>query len=185
MKFCSECARPVVQRVPEGDDRPRHVCSACGRIHYVNPRVVVGSVCPWEERLLLCRRAIEPRRGFWTLPAGFLEQGETTAGGARREAWEEARARIDVRDLLAVYDLPHISQVQVFFRAPLLDPAVAAGPESLEVALFTWDEVPWGELAFPTVRWALRYFHATRDQVRLLPDVRTQDGADAALLREV
>lgn len=179
MKFCSACGGSLEVRVPDGEDRPRHVCPGCGRIHYVNPRVIVGAVCPWEERLLLCRRAIEPRRGFWTLPAGFLEQGETTAAGARREAWEEARARIDVRDLLAVYDLPHISQVQVFFRAPLLDPAVSAGPESLEVGLFAWDEVPWDELAFPTVRWALRYFQATRDQTPLIPQVRTQDGTCA------
>ncbi|MCO5171821.1 MAG: NUDIX hydrolase [Planctomycetes bacterium] len=173
MKFCSTCGAPVEVRVPPGDDRPRHVCSGCGEVHYVNPRVVVGSVCAWEERLLLCRRAIEPRRGLWTLPAGFLEQGETTAEGARREAWEEARARIDVRDVLAVYDLPHISQVQVFFRAPLLAPDVEAGPESLEVGLFAWDAVPWDDLAFPTVRWALRHYHATRDQPRLTPDVRT------------
>lgn len=180
VRFCATCGAPVELRVPEGDERARHVCSACGQVHYVNPRVVVGAVCEWEGRLLLCRRAIDPRRGLWTLPAGFLEQGETTAEGARREAWEEARARIDVRDVLAVYDLPHISQVQVFFRAPLVTPDVAAGPESLEVGLFAWEDVPWADLAFPTVAWALRYYHATRDQPRLAPDVRVQDGGGAA-----
>ena len=176
MKFCSECAGPLEVRVPDGEDRPRHVCPACPRVHYVNPRVVVGSVCTWEGRYLLCRRAIEPRRGFWTLPAGFLEVGETTADGARREAWEEARARIDLRDVLALYDLPHIGQVQVFFRAPLVDPKVEAGPESLEVGLFAWDQIPWADLAFPTVHWALRYFRDTEAQPTIAPDVRTQDG---------
>lgn len=176
VKFCSACAGPLELRVPDGEDRPRHVCPACSRVHYVNPRVVVGSVCTWEGRFLLCRRAIEPRRGFWTLPAGFLEMGETTADGARREAWEEARARLDVQDVLALYDLPHIGQVQVFFRAPLVDGKVEAGPESLEVGLFAWDEIPWAELAFPTVRWALRYFRDTEGQPRITPDVRTQDG---------
>jgi ADP-ribose pyrophosphatase YjhB (NUDIX family) len=158
VRFCSSCGGAVDLRVPAGEDRERHVCVACGAVHYQNPRVIVGAVATWEDRVLLCRRAIEPRRGFWTLPAGFLELGESTAEGARREAWEEARARIDVQDLLALYDLPHISQVHVFFRAPLLDPAVAAGPESLEVRLFAWDEVPWDDLAFPTVRWALDHF---------------------------
>lgn len=173
MKFCPACAGPIELRVPPGEDRPRHVCQACGRIHYQNPRVVVGAVCTWEERILLCRRAIDPRKGFWTLPAGFLEQGESTADGAKREAWEEARARLEVKDLLALYDLPHISQVQVFFRAPLVSGDVAPGPESLEVGLFAWDEIPWDDLAFPTVHWALRYFQATRHDARLAPDIRS------------
>lgn len=176
MKFCSDCAAPLEVRIPEGEDRPRHVCLVCRRVHYVNPRVVVGSVSTWEGRFLLCKRAIEPRRGFWTLPAGFLELGETAAAGAQREAWEEARAKIDPKEVLALYDLPHIGQMQVFFRAPLLDPKVEAGPESLEVGLFTWDEIPWAELAFPTVHWALRYFRDTEAQARITPDVRTQDG---------
>jgi ADP-ribose pyrophosphatase YjhB (NUDIX family) len=173
VKFCSACAGAIELRVPAGEDRPRHVCQACGRIHYQNPRVVVGAVCTWEEKILLCRRAIEPRTGFWTLPAGFLEQGESTVEGARREAWEEARAKLDVQDVLALYDLPHISQVQVFFRAPLLSPDVAPGPESLEVGLFAWDDIPWADIAFPTVQWALDHFRATKDQAHITPDLRS------------
>jgi ADP-ribose pyrophosphatase YjhB (NUDIX family) len=173
VKFCPTCGGQVELRVPAGEDRPRDVCQACGLIHYSNPRVVVGSVCTWEGRVLLCRRAIDPRKGFWTLPAGFLELGESTADGARREAWEEARAKLDLRDLLALYDLPHIGQVQVFFRAPLVSDDVTPGPESLEVRLFAWDEVPWADLAFPTVHWALEYFRATQDQARIVPDLRS------------
>ena len=175
MKFCAACAGPLELRVPPGEDRERYVCQACGRVHYVNPRVVVGAVCAWQDRLLLCRRAIEPRKGFWTLPAGFLEEGESTADGARREAWEEARAKLDLRDVLALYDLPHISQVQVFFRAHLVAADVAPGPESLEVRLFAWDEIPWDDLAFPTVHWALRYFRATQHEPRIAPDLRSTD----------
>jgi len=115
----------------------------------------VGSVVVWEDRILLCRRAIEPRRGFWTLPAGYMELNETSAAGAVREAWEEARARITPEALLAVYDVTRISQVQLIWRARLDDPAIAPGPESLEVGLFRWEEIPWDDLAFPTVRWAL------------------------------
>jgi ADP-ribose pyrophosphatase YjhB (NUDIX family) len=136
VKFCSECAQPLVRRVPPGEDRLRDTCPACGLVHYQNPRVVVGALATWEERVLLCRRAIEPRQGLWTLPAGYLELQESTEDGARREAWEEALARIEVTGLLAVYDLHHIDQVQLFFAARLLDPRVAAGPESLEVGLF-------------------------------------------------
>lgn len=146
---------PSVHAVPEGDDRLRLTCPDCGYIAYENPKIIVGSVCSWEDRLLLCRRAIEPRRGFWTLPAGFLELNETTEEGAAREAWEEARARIAIDGVLAVYNIPRISQVQIIYRARLLDPDVAAGPESADVGLFRWDEVPWDELAFPSVHWSL------------------------------
>jgi ADP-ribose pyrophosphatase YjhB (NUDIX family) len=118
---------------------------------------VVGSVATWGDHILLCRRAIEPCRGLWTLPAGFMEMSETTVEGAIREAWEEARARIAVDALLAVYQLPQISQVQMIYRARLLQPEIAPGPESAAVHLFAWDELPWDELAFPTVRWALRH----------------------------
>jgi ADP-ribose pyrophosphatase YjhB (NUDIX family) len=141
--------------VPPGDDRERLICPDCGYVAYENPKIVVGSVATWGDRVLLCRRSIEPRRGFWTLPAGFLELGETPEEGARREAWEEARARLELEGLLAVYTIRRISQVQMFFRASLSIPEVAAGPESEEVALFDWGEVPWDELAFPTVHWAL------------------------------
>lgn len=148
---------PRVRTIPPGEDRERLTCPDCGYIAYQNPLIVVGSVVTWEDgRILLCRRAIEPRKGFWTLPAGFMEERESTAEGAAREAWEEARARIETGPLLAVYDIPRISQVQLIFHARLLSDDVSAGPESLEVALFAWDDIPWDDLAFPTVHWALR-----------------------------
>ncbi len=144
-----------VRRVPAGDNRRREVCRHCGFIHYVNPKIVVGSVVTDRGRYLLCRRAIEPRAGFWTLPAGFLEVGETLEEGAMREAEEEARATLGIERLLAVYSIPRIAQVQIFFAARLVRPDVAPGPESREVALVEWDDIPWSELAFPTVHWAL------------------------------
>jgi ADP-ribose pyrophosphatase YjhB (NUDIX family) len=122
----------------------------------LNPKIVVGSVCTWEDRLLLCRRAIEPRVGFWTIPAGWLENGETAEEGAIREAREEACAEIAIEGLIAVYSIRRIQQVQILFRARLLSPDVAAGPESQEVRLVEWDEIPWDHLAFPTVDWVLR-----------------------------
>jgi ADP-ribose pyrophosphatase YjhB (NUDIX family) len=159
--------------VPEGDDRERLVCADCGFVAYENPKIVVGSVATVERpeglRFLLCRRAIEPRRGFWTLPAGYLELGEDPATGARREAWEEARARLEIDQLLAVYAIPRISQVQLIYRARLTDPAVSAGPESAEVALLSWEEIPWGEIAFPSVVWALEHWRETRDQPAFAP----------------
>ncbi len=148
--------------VPAGDTLPRRVCDHCGFIDYVNPRVVVGAVATWDERLLLCRRAIEPRAGYWTLPAGFLEQHETAREGAAREAREEAGADLEVGALLGLFDLPRIAQLHLFYRARLRSPEIAAGEESLEVALVGWDEIPWTELAFPTVQWALWAFHETR-----------------------
>ncbi|MBO6542957.1 MAG: NUDIX hydrolase [Alphaproteobacteria bacterium] len=156
-------------RVPDGDSLPRAVCDTCGFINYVNPKIVVGSVVTYGDRFLMCRRAIEPRHGFWTLPAGFMEEKETSEEGAAREAMEEANAHIRVRDLLAVYNIPRISQVQLMYRAELLSEAVSAGPESLEVALFTWDEIPWDELAFPSVYWALHQFRSVVDEERIVP----------------
>jgi ADP-ribose pyrophosphatase YjhB (NUDIX family) len=149
---------PSILTVPEGDNRERMVCPDCGFINYENPKIVVGTVFLWQERFLLCRRAINPRRGYWTLPAGYLELNESTQAGAMREAWEEAQARITIDGLLAVYDIPRISQVQIIYRAHLNAPEFAAGAESLEVKLFTWDEIPWDELAFPSVRWALDHY---------------------------
>jgi len=148
---------PSLRAVPAGDDRERLICPDCGFIQYDNPKIVVGSVASWQDRILLCRRAINPRDGFWTLPAGYMELNETTIEGATREAWEEARAKIEIDALLAVYNIPRLSQVQIFYRARLLTDAVAAGPESREVRLFAWDDIPWDDLAFPTVRWALRH----------------------------
>ena len=141
--------------VPGGDDRERLHCPDCGYIAYENPRVVVGTVPRYGERVLLCRRAIEPAYGYWTIPAGYLELHETTEAGALRESWEEATARLELGPILAVFSITHINQVQIHYRARLLDPNIAAGPESLAVGLFEWSEIPWSELAFPTVRWAL------------------------------
>ena len=155
-------AGPSVRGVPEGDNRERMICADCGFILYDNPKIVVGSVARSGERILMCRRAINPRRGFWTLPAGYLELNESTGAGAAREAWEEAQAKIAIEGLLAIYDIPRISQVQLIYRARLLDDAVAAGPESLEVALFGWDDIPWADIAFPSVRWALNHEREAR-----------------------
>jgi len=144
---------------PDGDDRERRVCGACGFIDYENPKIVVGAVATASDgRVLLCRRAIAPQIGFWTIPAGYMELNETAAAGAAREAWEEARARLAIDGVLAVYSIPRISQVQIIHRARLVDDAVSAGPESQEVDLFAPDALPWSELAFPSVDWALRAF---------------------------
>lgn len=165
MANSSDRARgPVIREIPEGDDRERLVCPDCGFINYENPKIVVGSVAVWDDRILLCRRAIPPRKGYWTLPAGYMELNETTAEGAMREAWEEACARIEIDALLAVYNIPRISQVQVMYRARLAVPDIEAGPESLEVGLFEWDAIPWDDIAFPSVHWALGHF----DEVRAL-----------------
>lgn len=144
-------------RIPDGDERERRACDHCGFVVYENPKIVVGSVVRHEGRILLCRRAIEPRRGYWTIPAGYMELGETPEAGAMREAREEAGATLVIQRLLAVYSVPRISQVQLIYRATLSDPAMAAGPESLEIALFRPDEIPRDELAFPSVHWALNH----------------------------
>lgn len=135
----------------------RAVCTACERVHYENPKIVVGSVATYEGRVLLCKRAIEPRLGFWTMPAGFMENGETTAEGARREAREEAGVEIEVGTLLGVYELTHVRQVMLVYRATLPGPELNPGVESLEARLFEPSEIPWDELAFPTVKWSLQY----------------------------
>jgi ADP-ribose pyrophosphatase YjhB (NUDIX family) len=164
-KFISPAPGPhFVRRVPEGDTHERYVCGQCGHIAYANPKIVVGSVVTFEERIMLCRRAIEPRKNYWTLPAGYLEEHETPEDGARREAREEACADIEIDALLAVYAVPHISQVQLMYRARLPAPEFSAGPESLDVKLFSWEAVPWDELAFPSVRWALDQHAAVKGQ---------------------
>lgn len=163
MKFCSHCGSASLdQRIPEGDTLPRWVCGHCGTIHYQNPKIVVGCLPDWEGRVLLCRRAIDPRHGLWTLPAGFLENGETIVAGAARETAEEARARVDVGGLYTVISLPHISQVYVMFRARLLDLDFGPGPESLDVRLFEEDDIPWSELAFRTITRTLRNYFLDR-----------------------
>jgi ADP-ribose pyrophosphatase YjhB (NUDIX family) len=162
MNFCSNCGARVELRVPEGDSLPRHVCPACGTIHYLNPKMVVGCIPEWEDRILLCRRAIEPRHGKWTVPAGFMENGETTFDGAKRETLEEANARVDIINLYALYNIPHINQVYLLFRARLLDLDFSAGSETLETRLFAEAEIPWDEIAFATVRNTLRHYYADR-----------------------
>jgi ADP-ribose pyrophosphatase YjhB (NUDIX family) len=164
MKYCSQCGSQVEITIPTGDNRPRHVCQACGTIHYQNPKVVVGCIPVWEESVLLCRRAIEPRYGFWTLPAGFMENGETSQQGAARETLEEACARVDVEGLYTLFNLPHISQVYLLFRSRLLDLDFAAGEESLEVGLFEEAAIPWDEIAFPVIRESLRLYFGDREQ---------------------
>lgn len=158
-------------RTPEGDDKERLVCNGCGFVNYVNPKIVVGAVTEWDGKILMCRRAIEPRKGFWTLPAGFMEEGETTEQGAMREAREEANADLEIVSLLAVYSIPRISQVQLMYKARLCSPDVSAGVESLEVAFFDWDEIPWNEIAFPSVVWALNHYRQVRDVATFAPFV--------------
>ena len=157
------------RRVPEGDSRERSVCDTCGFVDYENPRVVVGCVPVHEGRILLCRRAIEPRSGFWTLPAGFMEMGESTGEGAAREAREEALAEVEIGPLLAVYNVPRIGQVHLFYTASLPRPEFGVGDETLEVRLFAWEEIPWSELAFPSVEWALQAWHERRGRPGLPP----------------
>jgi ADP-ribose pyrophosphatase YjhB (NUDIX family) len=157
-------------RVPEGDDKPRLVCGTCGFINYVNPKIVAGVVATASDgRVLLCRRAIEPRHGFWTVPAGFMEERESTAEGAAREAWEEAEARIEIDALLGIYEVPRISQVHMMYRGRIVDDAFGCGPESLEAALFAYEDIPWDQIAFPTGVRALRDWHATRHETSFVP----------------
>jgi ADP-ribose pyrophosphatase YjhB (NUDIX family) len=158
MKFCSSCAHPVTVRIPDGDHLPRHVCGGCGTIHYQNPRLIVGCVPEFEGKILLCRRAIEPRLGFWTLPAGFMENGESMQAGAARESMEEALAKVAIGSPLAIVHVLHANQVHVMFRAKLLNDDFGAGPESLEVALFEEHAIPWTEVAFRSVDYALRRY---------------------------
>jgi ADP-ribose pyrophosphatase YjhB (NUDIX family) len=162
MKFCSECGGGIELRIPFGDDRDRYVCIDCDHIHYVNPRVIVGCLPLFDDRVLLCKRAIEPRYGLWTLPAGFMENGETTGEGAARETWEEARARVSNLQLYRVFDVPYISQVYMFYLCTLDDGAYGVGPESLETALYAEDEIPWDEIAFPVVRKTLKSYFDDR-----------------------
>ena len=156
------------EKIPAGDDKLRQVCDTCGFINYVNPKIVAGSVATKDDRILLCKRAIEPRKNYWTLPAGFMEEGESVEAGAVREAMEEAHAVIQIDQILGVYSVPRISQVQIMFRARLMSD-ISAGPESLEVDLFKWKDIPWRELAFPTVVWALTHFASVRGQSSFVP----------------
>lgn len=148
------------REIPDGDSHERDVCATCGFVHYVNPKIVTGAIVRHEGRIMLCRRAIEPCIGFWTLPAGFMEVGETAEQAAMREAREEANAAIVIDRLLAVYTIPRIAQVQIMYLAHLIDPVFSPGPESLEVMMVRWDEIPWNEIAFPSVTWALEQYRS-------------------------
>ena len=162
MKFCSNCASPVVKRVPPGDNLPRWVCDQCGEIHYENPRVVVGTIPEFEGKVLLCRRAIEPRYGYWTLPAGFMENGETTAQAAARETLEEAGAEVELGAPFAMVSVPYVNQVHLFYRARLRALDFKPGEETLEVALYEEERIPWKDIAFRTVGLALKRWFADR-----------------------
>ena len=166
MKFCSTCGHEVVLEVPAGDNRPRWCCARCSTVHYQNPKMVVGTVTVREDKVLLCKRAIEPRYGYWTLPAGFMENGETTDEGAARETLEEAGARIELGPLYSLIDVPHVEQVHLFYRATLLHLDFEPGPESLEARLFTEAEIPWDDIAFRTVGQTLRWFFEDRSRGR-------------------
>jgi len=162
MKYCSSCGQSVARRVPNGDNRERFVCDSCGTIHYQNPKIVTGCLPVYRDQVLLCRRAIAPRSGLWTLPAGFLENGETSTQGAIRETLEEACANVAVEGLYTIFNLPHISQVYMFFRAELLDLDFRPGWESTDVRLFHEHEIPWDELAFPVIVDTLRHYFTDR-----------------------
>jgi len=170
MKFCSECAHPVSLLIPPEDNRPRYVCEQCGTIHYQNPKLVIGTIPVWESngetRILLWKRAIEPRYGYWTLPAGFMENGETTAEAAARETLEEAGARVELHGLFSLLNVPHVHQVHMFYRATLLDLDYKAGTESLDVQLFSESEIPWNDISFPTIGQTLKFFFADLVRVR-------------------
>ncbi len=160
--YCSNCGAKVVLRIPPGDTLLRHVCDSCGTIHYRNPLMVIGTIPEWDDRVLLCRRAIDPRAGLWTLPAGFMELGETTAEAALRETLEEAQARVELGEVFSLLSVPHVNQVHLFYRARLLDTHFAPGSESLEVALFSEQEIPWKEIAFRTISATLTYYYSDR-----------------------
>lgn len=162
MKYCSECGAPVQLRVPKDDDRPRFVCRGCGRIHYENPKVVVGCIPEWEDRILLCRRDIEPRKGFWTLPAGYLENGESVVEGARRETLEESGAVMATLEPYMLIDIVYIHQVYLMFRGKMQTPRFQPTPESAEVVLMREDRIPWDRIAFRAIEMTLRYYFKDR-----------------------
>ena len=162
MKFCSDCGAAVQQLIPECDDRLRYTCSSCGLIHYQNPKIIVGALPTWKGKVLLCKRAIEPRLGKWTLPAGFMENGETAEQGAMRETLEEAGARIQKPILYREFDLPSINQIYLFYRGEMVSEHSSAGIESFEVALFEEQDIPWQELAFPLMSDILKEYFSDR-----------------------
>lgn len=162
MKFCSECGHSVVRRIPDDDHVERDVCPDCGTVHYVNPKVIVGCIPVWEDRVLMCKRDIEPRLGKWTFPAGFLELGETSAEGAARETREESRAQVEMGELFTVINVPHVSQIYLIHRGQMRSAEHGPTPESSETRLMREDEIPWDEIAFPTIWHSLKYFFEDR-----------------------
>ena len=168
-------APSFVNSIPPGDERERRVCGHCGFVNYQNPKIVTGAVVRNGSRILMCRRAIEPRRGYWTIPAGYLEMHETPEDGARREALEEANAYLVLGPLLAVYTVPRLSQVQLLYRATMESDDFSPGVESLDAALLEWEEIPWHEIAFPTVNWALRHDRMVAEGVAAGPFVNPPD----------
>lgn len=186
MQFCSNCGSEVNLQIPQGDNRERSVCVSCETIHYVNPKLVVGCILTWEKKVLLCKRSIEPRLGYWTLPAGFMENGESTAEGAAREAYEEANATPVSLELFGVYSLPRISQVYMMFLGQLKDGYASAGEESLEVGLFEQKDIPWSELAFPVVSESLEQFfnrNQSTSERAYLADVHSRPGHTVDITR--
>ncbi len=162
IKFCNLCGTEVILVIPEGDNRRRHVCPGCDTIHYLNPKNVAGCLPILEDKVLLCRRAIEPRYGLWTLPAGFMENDETTLEAAVRETWEEALAKVSIDGLHTLLNLPHVNQIYLMYRAQLLNTDFGPGTESLEVKLFSEEEIPWDELAFATIYHTLKFYFEDR-----------------------
>ena len=182
MKFCSACGQAVTLKIPDGDHLPRFVCTACDTVHYENPRIIAGCVPEWQGKILLCKRAIEPRRGFWTIPAGFMENGEAVQDAAARESMEEALARVAIGSLLAVVNVLRAHQVHVMFRARLLDTDFGVGPESLEVALYDESEIPWDDIAFLSVEFALRRYLDDRRAGRELLHFRDIDWTEGKVV---
>ena len=160
---------PINKKTPPDDTIERLVCNECGFINYINPKIIVGAVCTWQNKFLLCKRSIPPRIGYWTMPAGFMEEGETAIEGAMREAQEEACAEIQIDALLGIYNIPRLSQVHLIYRAKLLSPNFSAGPESQAVELYDWNDIPWENLAFPSVHWALSHFKEVEGQTNFAP----------------
>ena len=184
--FCNHCGGVCEQQIPQGDNRLRRVCRSCDSIHYENPKNVVGCLLEWQDKVLLCKRAIEPRYGFWTLPAGFMENGESTRDGAAREAFEEATAACDDLRLFSVYNLPRISQVYLMYQGELKDGFAKASEETLEVRLYEESEIPWSELAFPVVTEALTRFFDRRKRGEtsvLCADIHSRPGAPLEIVR--
>ena len=158
MKYCSQCGSSLIQTIPEGDNMSRHVCEHCNMIHYQNPKIIAGTIPEWDNKILLCKRAIEPRHGLWTLPAGFMENSETTIQGALRESMEEANAELTRMTLFCVFSIPHISQVYMMYRGELINGQASPGSESLELDLFSEENIPWDEIAFPVITETLKLY---------------------------